>query len=229
MSDRKYDIAVVGATGVVGEVIMGILSQREFPIGDLYPLASERSAGDTISFNDKPLYVQDVAEFDFANVDIAFFSAGSEVSKKYVPIAAEQGCIVIDNTSEFRMDPTVPLVVPEVNADLLKDLPERQIIANPNCSTIQMVVALKAIYDEVGIDRINVATYQAVSGAGKKAIDELARQTADLLNGASLTTEVFPKQIAFNLFPDIDVMQSNGYTREEMKMVQETQKIFNDD
>ena len=229
MSDRKYDIAVVGATGVVGEVIMDILSQREFPIGDLYPLASERSAGDTISFNDKPLYVQDVAEFDFANVDIAFFSAGSEVSKKYVPIAAEQGCIVIDNTSEFRMDPTVPLVVPEVNADLLKDLPERQIIANPNCSTIQMVVALKAIYDEVGIDRINVATYQAVSGAGKKAIDELARQTADLLNGASLTTEVFPKQIAFNLFPDIDVMQSNGYTREEMKMVQETQKIFNDD
>ncbi len=229
MSDRKYDIAVVGATGVVGEVIMDILSQREFPIGDLYPLASERSAGDTISFNDKPLYVQDVAEFDFANVDIAFFSAGSEVSKKYVPIAAEQGCIVIDNTSEFRMDPTVPLVVPEVNADLLKDLPERQIIANPNCSTIQMVVALKAIYDEVGIDRINVATYQAVSGAGKKAIDELARQTADLLNGASLTTEVFPKQIAFNLFPGIDVMQSNGYTREEMKMVQETQKIFNDD
>ena len=229
MSDRKYDIAVVGVTGVVGEVIMDILSQREFPIGDLYPLASERSAGDTISFNDKPLYVQDVAEFDFANVDIAFFSAGSEVSKKYVPIAAEQGCIVIDNTSEFRMDPTVPLVVPEVNADLLKDLPEQQIIANPNCSTIQMAVALKAIYDEVGIDRINVATYQAVSGAGKKAIDELARQTADLLNGASLTTEVFPKQIAFNLFPDIDVMQSNGYTREEMKMVQETQKIFNDD
>lgn len=223
-----YDVAIVGVTGVVGETLLEVLAQRKFPVANLYPIASERSAGNAIVFNQKPYSVIDIEDFDFSKAQFAFFSAGAVVSKKYVPIAAQEGCLVIDNTSQFRYESDVPLVVPEVNSDALKDYRQRNIIANPNCSTIQMVVALKPIYDAVGIERINVATYQSVSGAGKEAIEELARQTAELLNGQALTMKVFPKQIAFNVLPHIDEFQENGYTKEEMKMVWETQKIFGD-
>lgn len=224
-----YDVAVVGATGVVGEVILDVLEQRGFPVGNLYPLASTRSAGQPVMFAGKPHSVIDIAQFDFSTVDIAFFSAGSDVSAHYGALAAEEGCIVIDNTSNFRYEPNVPLVIPEVNPQDLENYRERNIIANPNCSTIQMLVALKPIYDAVGITRINVATYQAVSGAGKSAIEELAKQTADLLNGEEPVLEHFDKQIAFNVLPHIDVFQENGFTREEMKMLWETRKMLHDD
>jgi aspartate-semialdehyde dehydrogenase len=227
--ERKYNIAVVGATGMVGEVFLELLVERNFPVNQLYPLASERSAGETVMFADKSCRVENTAEFDFSQVDIAFFSAGLLVSEKYAPIASEAGCIVIDNTSCFRYRPEIPLVIPEVNAEMLSGYRPGSIIANPNCSVIQMLVALKPIYDAVGISRINVATYQAVSGAGKAAVEELARQTASLLNGQDITSESFSKQIAFNVLPQIDSFQNNGYTREEMKMVWETKKILNDD
>lgn len=226
---RAYDIAVVGATGVVGEVMLEILAERQFPVGNIYALASERSMGSAVTFKDKALTVGNLADFDFSKVQIGLFSPGAEVSAKYAPIAAEAGCIVIDNTSQFRYDPEIPLVVPEVNPEKIADYRNRNIIANPNCSTIQMVVALKPIYDAVGIKRINVATYQSVSGTGKAAIDELAEQTAHLLGGQTVVSKVYRKQIAFNVFPHIDDFQDNGYTREEMKMVWETQKIFGDD
>lgn len=225
----QYDVAVVGATGVVGEVILEVLTQRGFPVGKVYPLASERSAGEKVMFDGKPVSVANVADFDFSNAHFAFFSAGSEVSKQYAPIAADAGCIVIDNTSYFRNEPDIPLIVPEVNPEALEGFQARNIIANPNCSTIQMVVALKPIMDAVGISRVNVCTYQSVSGAGRKAIEELARQTAELLNGQEAQVEVLSKQIAFNAIPHIDVFQDNGYTKEEMKMVWETQKILGDD
>ncbi|MCH9769479.1 MAG: aspartate-semialdehyde dehydrogenase [Gammaproteobacteria bacterium] len=225
---KTYDVAIVGATGVVGEVFFDVLEQRGFPVGKLYPLASERSVGEKLEFNGKPLMVADVAHFDFSRCQFAFFSAGSEVSKKYVPIAASAGCTVIDNTSEFRYQKDIPLVVPEVNPEAIWQHKDTKIIANPNCSTAQLVVVLKPLYDAVGITRVNVATYQAVSGAGRKAIEELARQTAGLLGGEEVDSEVFNKQIAFNCIPHIDEFQENGYTREEMKMVWETQKIFND-
>lgn len=228
-SEIQYDVAVVGATGAVGEVILEILAERQFPVGKLYPLASERSAGKKVQFNQKMITVQDLAKFDFSKVQFAFFSAGATVSNTYAPIAAEAGCTVIDNTSRFRYESDIPLIVPEVNPMALQNYRERNIIANPNCSTAQMVVALKPIYDAVGIVRINVATYQAVSGAGTKAIEELAGQTASLLNGMAVKPVVFSKQIAFNVIPHIDVFQENGYTREEMKMVWETQKILGDD
>jgi aspartate-semialdehyde dehydrogenase len=228
MTDSSYDVAIVGATGLVGQEILDILAERKFPVGKIYPLASEKSDGSVIEFAGKSKVVKDVASFDFSKADFAFFSAGSAVSKIYAPKAAKAKCIVIDNTSEFRYDDEIPLVVPEVNPEALKNFQKRYIIANPNCSTIQMVVALKPIYDAVGITRINVATYQSVSGAGKKAIDELAEQTALLLNGQEVTSECFPKQIAFNVLPHIDVFQENGYTKEEMKMVWETKKILND-
>lgn len=224
----KYDVAIVGATGAVGEALLEILVERQFPINRLYPVASERSAGSTIMFDGKPHQVIDIEQFDFSKVQFAFFSAGASVSAVYVPKAAEAGAIVIDNTSQFRYDPEIPLVVPEVNAEALENFRDRNIIANPNCSTMQMVVALKPIYDAVGISRINVATYQSVSGAGRSAIDELARQTASLLNAQEAEVNVFSKQIAFNVIPQIDQFQDNGYTREEMKMFWETQKIFND-
>jgi aspartate-semialdehyde dehydrogenase len=172
--------------------------------------------------------VVDLAEFDVSQVQIGLFSAGGSISEKFAPIAAAAGCVVIDNTSHFRRDDDIPLIVPEVNIEALAGYSKRNIIANPNCSTIQLLVALKPIYDAVGIERINVATYQAVSGTGKEAIEELAGQTARLLNGQEVTTEVYPKQIAFNVLPHIDTFQDNGYTREEMKMVWETQKIFDD-
>ena len=225
----KLDIALVGATGAVGEAMIDILEQRDFPVGTLYPLASARSAGKTIRFRGKSVTVQDLAEFDFAKVQIGLFSAGGDISATYAPVAAAAGCVVVDNTSHFRRDEDIPLIVPEVNPHAVAGYTTRNIIANPNCSTIQMLVALKPIYDAVGISRINVATYQAVSGTGKEGIEELATQTAKLLNGQAIECNVYPKQIAFNLLPHIDTFQDNGYTREEMKMVWETRKIFEDE
>ncbi|GAB5450019.1 MAG: aspartate-semialdehyde dehydrogenase [Halioglobus sp.] len=224
----EYDVAVVGATGAVGEVMIDILEQREFPVRNLYPLASSRSAGKSIMFRGSAVRVTDLAEFDFQQAQIGLFSAGGSISAEFAPRAAQAGCVVVDNTSHFRREADIPLIVPEVNIEALAGYTTRNIIANPNCSTIQMLVALKPIYDAVGIERINVATYQAVSGTGKEAIEELAGQTARLLNGKEPECAVYPKQIAFNALPQIDTFQDNGYTREEMKMVWETQKIFGD-
>jgi len=223
-----YDVAVVGATGAVGETMLAILEERNFPVRNLYPLASSRSAGKTIMFNGKTVKVTDLAEFDFSQAQIGLFSAGGSISAEFAPRAAAAGCVVVDNTSHFRQVDDIPLIVPEVNIEDLADYSVRNIIANPNCSTIQMLVALKPIYDAVGIERINVATYQAVSGTGKEAIEELAGQTARLLNGQEVECEVYPRQIAFNVLPHIDTFEDNGYTREEMKMVWETRKIFGD-
>ena len=228
MSDL-FNIAVVGATGVVGESMLEILSARKFPVGTIHALASERSVGKTVSFGNKELAVENLADFDFSKVAIGLFSAGGSVSAEFAPKAAAAGCVVIDNTSHFRRDDDIPLVVPEVNADAIAGYTARGIIANPNCSTIQMVVALKPIYDAVGIERINVCTYQAVSGAGRSAVEELVRQTTTLLNGRPLEIESDAKQIAFNAIPHIDVFLDNRYTREEMKMVWETRKILGDD
>ncbi|MDF1587939.1 MAG: aspartate-semialdehyde dehydrogenase [Gammaproteobacteria bacterium] len=226
---KKIDVAVVGATGAVGETMLSILHERKFPVGKVYALASERSAGNTLSFGNKSLIVEDLATFDFSKVQLGLFSPGGEVSRVYAPIAAAAGCVVIDNTSEFRYVDDIPLVVPEVNPQDIALYKNKGIIANPNCSTIQMMVALKPIYDAVGISRINVCTYQAVSGTGKPAMDELAKQTAELLNGRPAEANVYPKRIAFNVLPQIDVFQENGYTKEEMKMVWETRKIMGDD
>ncbi len=226
---KKYDVAVVGATGAVGEAMLSILEERNFPVDKVYALASSRSVGKRIPFNGGSLVVEDLAEFDFTKVQIGLFSAGASISREYAPKAAKAGCVVIDNTSEFRYEDDIPLVVPEVNPEKISDYQGRGIIANPNCSTIQMLVALKPIYDAVGIKRINVCTYQAVSGTGKEAIEEVVSQTAKLLNGKPITAEVYPKQIAFNVLPQIDIFMDNGYTKEEMKMVWETQKIFADD
>jgi len=226
---RQFDIAVVGATGAVGETMLSILAARKFPVGRVYALASQRSAGSRAMFNGKSLLVEDLSTFDFAKAQIGLFSPGASVSAEYAPRAAAVGCVVIDNTSCFRNDDDIPLIVPEVNPQAMAGFKTRGIIANPNCSTIQMVVALKPIYDAVGIERINVATYQAVSGTGREAIEELAGQTARLLNGQQAECEVYPKQIAFNALPHIDQFQDNGYTREEMKMVWETRKIMGDE
>lgn len=226
---KTYNVAVVGATGAVGETMIEILEQRNFPVGEVYALASERSAGKRIPFKGGSLVVQDLATFDFSRVQIGLFSPGASVSAEYAPKAAAAGCVVIDNTSQFRYDDDIPLVVPEVNPDKVADYKNRGIIANPNCSTIQMLVALKPIHDAVGISRINVATYQAVSGTGKDAIEELANQTVSLLNAKPISASVYPKQIAFNCLPQIDVFMDNGYTKEEMKMVWETRKIMGDD
>ncbi len=229
MSDRKFDVAVVGATGAVGETMLSILAERGFPVGKVHALASERSAGKAVSFGRRELTVEDLAEFDFGKVQIGLFSPGASVSAEYAPRAAAAGCVVIDNTSQFRYDDDIPLVIPEVNPGAVAQYTNRGIIANPNCSTIQMLVALKPIQDAVGIERINVATYQAVSGTGKDAIEELAHQTAAMLNGKPVECKVYPKQIAFNVLPHIDVFMENGYTKEEMKMVWETRKILEDD
>ena len=226
---KTYDIAVVGATGAVGETMIAILEERNFPVGKLYALASERSVGKRIPFKGESILVEDLANFDFSKVQIGLFSPGAAVSAEYAPKAAALGCVVIDNTSQFRYDDDIPLVVPEVNPEKVADYKNRGIIANPNCSTIQMLVALKPIYDAVGITRINVATYQAVSGTGKEAIEELAAQTANLLNAKPINAAVYPKQIAFNVLPQIDIFMDNGYTKEEMKMVWETRKILGDD
>jgi aspartate-semialdehyde dehydrogenase len=226
---KKYDIAVVGATGIVGGAMLEILAERKFPVGTVYALASERSIGKEVDFGHRSLVVDNLADFDFSNVQIGLFSAGSSISAEFAPQAAAAGCIVIDNTSQFRYDDDVPLVVPEVNAKDIANYKTRGLIANPNCSTIQMVVALKPIYDAVGIERINVATYQAVSGAGRDAVEELVRQTTSMLNGRPVEIDGNAKQIAFNAVPHIDDFQDNRYTKEEMKMVWETRKIFGDD
>lgn len=226
---QAFDVAVLGATGLVGKHMIEILEERGFPINKLYPLASARSAGGTVTFKGEDITVLDADAFDWSLVQFGFFSAGGSVSAKYAPLAADAGCVVIDNTSHYRYEPDIPLVVPEVNAHALADFRNRNIIANPNCSTIQMMVALKPIQDAVGIDRINVSTYQSVSGAGKSAMDELAKQTADLLNGREVKVDAFSRQIAFNAIPQIDVFMDNDYTKEEMKMVWETQKIMGDD
>lgn len=225
---KTFNVAVLGATGAVGETMLSILAERKFPVGQVYALASSRSAGKTIAFGDTELMVQDAEQFDWSLAQIGLFSAGASVSAIQAPKAAAAGCVVIDNTSCFRYEDDIPLVVPEVNPGQIAAYTNRGIIANPNCSTIQMVVALKPIYDAVGITRINVCTYQAVSGTGKKAIDELAQQTAQLLNGRPAEATVYPKQIAFNVLPQIDVFLDNGYTKEEMKMVWETRKILGD-
>ncbi len=226
---KKFNVAVVGATGAVGETMLAILHQRNFPVGEVYAVASSRSAGSRVAFGDRMLVVQELDTFDFSKVQIGLFSPGASVSKIYAPRAGAAGCVVIDNTSQFRYDDDVPLIVPEVNPGALAQYKNRNIIANPNCSTIQMLVALKPIHDAVGIERINVCTYQAVSGTGKEAIAELATQTASLLNAKPIVAEVYPKQIAFNVLPHIDVFMDNGYTKEEMKMVWETRKIMGDD
>ena len=204
-------------------------ASRNFPVGKVYALASERSVGKTVAFGRQELEVENLADFDFGKVQIGLFSPGASVSAIYAPKAGAAGCVVIDNTSQFRYDDDIPLVVPEVNPEAIAQYRNRNIIANPNCSTIQMLVALKPIHDAVGITRINVCTYQAVSGTGKEAIDELVTQTASLLNGRPVEARVYPKQIAFNVLPQIDVFQDNGYTKEEMKMVWETRKIMGDD
>ena len=222
------NVAVVGATGVVGEALLELLAKRKFPLGKVHALASERSVGKEVAFGNRKLKVGDLAAFDFAETKIALFSAGGSVSAEHAPRAAAAGCVVVDNTSHFRYDDDIPLVVPEVNVDKIADYVNRGIIANPNCSTIQMVVALKPIHDAARITRINVATYQAVSGAGRRAVEALARQSAALLNGRPLELEGPAKQIAFNAVPHIDEFQDNGYTREEMKMVWETRKILGD-
>jgi len=225
---QSLEVAVVGATGVVGESMLEILAERKFPATKVHALASERSVGKRAKYGNKMLVVDDLAEFDFSGVQIALFSAGASVSDATVPKAVAAGCVVIDNTSHFRYDDDIPLVIAEVNPERIADYTTRGIIANPNCSTMQLLVALKPIYDAVGIERINVATYQAVSGAGRSAVEELARQTSQLLNGRPIDTKDGAKQIAFNAIPHIDEFQDNRYTKEEMKMVWETQKILED-
>jgi aspartate-semialdehyde dehydrogenase len=228
-SNRTFRVAVVGATGLVGETMIRVLEERDFPVSELYPLASERSIGKSVEFKGKHYPVDDLARFDFSKADIGLFSAGGEISREFAPKAAAAGCVVIDNTSEFRYQDDIPLVVPEVNAHALAQYKPRGIIANPNCSTIQMLVALKPIHDAVGIERINVATYQSVSGAGREAVEELAQQSVALMSGeGTVKAQAIAKQIAFNVVPQIDKFESNGYTREEMKMVWETQKIMED-
>jgi aspartate-semialdehyde dehydrogenase len=225
---KNYHVAVVGATGAVGNEMIRILEERQFPVGKLTLLASERSLGKELSFRGQPLPVGVLTENSFQGVEVGLFSPGGSVSEKYAPFAARAGCVVIDNTSVFRMVPEIPLVVPEVNPEAIALYKNRNIIANPNCSTIQMVVALKPIHDAVRIKRIVVSTYQAVSGTGKKAIEELSLQTRALLSGQEPIIKVYPHQIAFNCLPQIDVFLDNGYTKEEMKMVNETKKIMND-
>ena len=225
---RKFKVAVVGATGAVGEVMLAILAERKFPLSEVVPLASERSAGGTVKFGNRDLTVRSLDSYDFAGTDFAFFSAGSSVSKVHAPRAAAAGCVVVDNTSQFRYDADVPLVVSEVNPHQIANRP-RGIIANPNCSTMQMLVALAPIHRAVGIERINVATYQSVSGAGRSGLEELGRQTAAMLNFKDPQPKKFPVQIAFNLIPHIDDFQDNGYTKEEMKVVWETRKILEDE
>ncbi|MBZ0251711.1 MAG: aspartate-semialdehyde dehydrogenase [Candidatus Methylomirabilis sp.] len=232
MAERTFNVAVVGATGAVGTEMIDILEERRFPVADLIPLASERSAGKRVEFRGRTLPVETLAEDSFRDVDIALFSAGGSVSAKFAPIAAKAGAVCIDNTSHFRMDPEAPLVVPEVNAHAIAEYKKKGIIANPNCSTIQMVLVLKPIHDAARIKRVIVSTYQATSGAGRSAMEELSKQTVSLMGGAdpdALEVRKFPHRIAFNCIPQIDVFTENGYTKEEMKMTRETVKILGDE
>lgn len=226
---KRINIAIAGATGAVGGAMLEVLARRNFPIKNLKLLASSRSVGKKLLFNDEEVEVQLLSKDAFEGVDIALFSAGASRSLEFAPAAAASGAIVVDNSSAFRMEQDIPLVVPEVNPHAISDHVNRGIIANPNCSTIQMMVALKPIYEKVGIKRIVVSTYQAVSGSGAKAIDELRQQVHDYVAGNVLKAEVYPHQIAFNCLPHIDSFLANGYTKEEMKMVNETRKIFEDD
>lgn len=228
MSDR-LNIAIVGATGAVGEAMLEILAQRDFPATKVAALASAESVGRRVSYGRRELGVDDLATFDFAGCDLALFSAGGSISAEYAPRAVKAGCVVVDNTSHFRMEAEVPLVVPEVNGHLLETDPPRGIIANPNCSTIQMVMALAPVHRAVGVSRVNVATYQSVSGAGRAALEELARQSADRFNFRDPEPRRLGQPIAFNLIPHIDAMTDNGYTREEMKLVNETRRLLDDD
>jgi aspartate-semialdehyde dehydrogenase len=228
VNKEQYTVAVVGATGAVGEQVREVLEERAFPVKQLRLLASERSAGQFLPFQGNQLRVEVLNEESFKDVDIALFSAGGSVSAKFAPAAVAAGAVIIDNTAYFRMDPEVPLVVPEVNAKAIADYKNRGIIANPNCSTIQMVVVLKPIHDAARIKRVVVSTYQSVSGAGRRAMEELSQQVAALLNGREIKKEKFPHQIAFNCIPHIDVFMEGGYTKEEWKMIHETRKIFND-
>jgi aspartate-semialdehyde dehydrogenase len=223
-----WRVAVVGATGLVGETMIRVLEERRFPVAELFPLASNRSLGKSVQFRGRALPVLELDGFDFARAQIGLFSAGSEISAEFAPKAVAAGCVVIDNTSQFRYEEDIPLVVPEVNPHAIAQYRKRGIIANPNCSTIQMVVALKPLHDAAGIERINVATYQSVSGAGREAVEELAAQTAALLSGREAEARVIARQIAFNCVPQIDQFQDNGYTKEEMKMLWETRKILED-
>jgi len=226
----SYKVAMVGATGAVGETLLAILAEREFPVSELVPLASERSAGEKITFNGQQVTVQLLDTYDFAGVDIAFFSAGGSVSREHAPRAAAAGAVVIDNTSEFRYQDDIPLVISEVNPHVIAEYTRHGIIANPNCSTMQMLVALAPIHRAAQIERINVATYQSVSGAGRSGMEELGKQTRELLNFQSVEPgKKFPAQIAFNVIPQIDDFQPNGYTKEEMKLVWETRKILEDE
>ena len=222
----KYNVAVAGATGAVGRKILEILEERKFPVATLKALASAKSVGQTLAFKGNPVTVEELKESSFEGVDIALFSAGASVSRQFAPSAVKSGCIVIDNSSAFRMEPDVPLVVPEVNPDAINS--NAGIIANPNCSTIQMVVVLKPIHDKFKIKRVVVSTYQSVSGSGQKAIKELQNQIKNLLDGKTAELNVYPHQIAFNCIPHIDIFLDNGYTKEEMKMIDETRKILGD-
>lgn len=224
--DKKLNVAVCGATGAVGREMLKTLYERKFPVKKVRAFASERSAGNMVPFGDEELRVEELREDSFEGIDLALFSAGGAASLKFAPHAAHAGCVVIDNSAAWRMDPRCPLVVPEVNAEALHN--QQGIIANPNCSTIQMVVVLKPLHDAAGLERVVVATYQAVSGTGQKGISELERQVADLFNGRDTENRVYPHRIAFNLLPQIDVFLDNDYTKEEMKMVNETVKILND-
>lgn len=227
MTQKTYNIAIIGATGIVGETLLEILHERDFPVAQLFALASEKSVGEEVVFGNRPMIVESLENFDFSKADIAFFAAGTDISLQYVPIATRAGCTVIDKSTAFRRDKNVPLVIPEVNPEDLKNYPETHIIANPNCTTIPIVTALKPLYDKFGIKRINIATYQSVSGAGKQGISALANETAELLNGQPIETPALDAQIAFNVIPKIDAFYDNGYTLEEMKLVWETQKILN--
>jgi len=229
MVEKKLNVAVVGATGAVGNQMIACLEERNFPVKNITFLASKRSAGRQLSYRGQSVPVQELTEKSFEKIDIALFSAGGGTSLKFAPCAATSGCVVIDNSSAWRMDPDIPLVVPEVNPHAVAGYKNKGIIANPNCSTIQMVVPLSPIHKHYGIKRIVVSTYQAVSGTGKKAIDELHDQTRAMLNFLDYEPKVYPHQIAFNCLPHIDVFMDNGYTKEEMKMVNETRKILEDD
>ena len=229
MPDKTFNVAVAGATGAVGNQMITSLEERSFPVKSIKLLASHRSAGRKLRFKGDTVVVEEMTEDSFKGVDIALFSAGGSTSKQFAPIAAESGCVVVDNSSQWRMDPDVPLVVPEVNPHAIAQYTKKGIIANPNCSTIQMVVPLKPIHQKFKIKRVVVSTYQAVSGTGKKAVDELFDQTRAILNFQEIENKVYPHQIAFNCLPHIDVFLDNGYSKEEVKMVNETRKILEDD
>ncbi len=226
---KKYNICIAGATGNVGRELLNLLYERNFPVGEIYPLASERSRGKEVIFGRRKIKVIAISEFDFAKADIGLFSPGAAVSKEYAPKAAKAGCIVIDNSSFFRMDKDIPLIVPEVNGEAILQYKNKGIIANPNCSTIQMLVALKPLHELAKIKRVVVSTYQSVSGAGKAAMDELYNQTKDIFMNKKRQPENFTKQIAFNVIPHIDVFMEDGFTKEEWKMMQETKKILAND